>query len=248
MKRVIPSAALYHKDYQKLDPEKRKELTEVLQRLMQLLGANIGGHCTFHDDLFVWFRNHFFVTDPEFVEACGNLNSVLRARLWRLYTLCWAMNQSPHDRGAIVDIGTYDGRALEVALRYTQPKRLVMAYDLFDSPPEESRKRDHGPDLYDKVKERLAPWDAVVHMGDVTKLAWTLPKEIAFAQIDLNDAEAESKVFPSIYPALIPGAVVVFDDYGFARYRDSALVHQKYLEGKEQILELPTGQGLLIKR
>lgn len=248
MTHVIPSAAMWHKDYQSLDAEKRKELAEVLQRLMQLLDANSGGHCTFHDDLFVWFRNHFFTQDPRFVKACGSLNSVLRARLWRLYTLCWAMDQSPIDRGAIVDIGTYDGRALEVALRYAEPRGLVMAYDLFDSPPEESRKRDHGPDLYEKVKERLKPWKAAVHMGDVTQLTWTFPERIAFAQIDLNCAEAEAKVFPAVYARLVPGAVVVFDDYGFARYRDSALAHQAFLQGKEQVLELPTGQGLLIKR
>jgi hypothetical protein len=158
------------------------------------------------------------------------------------------MDQSPIDRGAIVDIGTYDGRALEVALRYAEPRGLVMAYDLFDSPPKESRKRDHGPDLYEKVKERLKPWKAAVHMGDVTQLTWTFPERIAFAQIDLNCAEAEAKVFPAVYARLVPGAVVVFDDYGFARYRESALAHQAFVQGKEQVLELPTGQGLLIKR
>jgi hypothetical protein len=50
-----------------------------------------------------------------------------------------------------------------------------------------------------------------------------------------------------VYERLLPGAVVVFDDYGFRRYRESALRHQKFLKGKEQVLELPTGQGLLVK-
>ena len=242
-----PSAALFHKDYHELPKETKEEMRQLLQRLMELTGANAGGHSVFHDDMFVWFRNLFFTTDPKFDEACGSLDFVLRARLWRLYTLCWACVQSLRHEGSIVDIGTYDGKALEVVLRYAQPKRLVMAYDFFDEPPEESRKRDHGPELWEKVKERLKPWDAVVHKGDVTKFLWTFPQNIAFCQIDLNDAEAESKVFPAVYERMTPGGIVVFDDYGFARYRNSALAHQKYLEGKEQILELPTGQGLFIK-
>jgi hypothetical protein len=242
-----PSAALFHKDYQKFSPEKRKEIHDTLQTLMGLLGANGGGHCTFHDDLFVWFRNLFFTHDPRFNEACGSLNFVLRARLWRLYTLCWACEQALHVDGAIVDIGTYDGRALEVVLRYQREQREVYAYDYFAEPPKESKKSEHGPDLCKQVTERLSPWNAKVYPGDIHSTAHTLPDQIAFCQIDLNDAKAEGFVFPLVYERLSPGGIVIFDDYGFARYRKSAVTHQKFLEGKEQILEMPTGQGLLIK-
>jgi O-methyltransferase len=239
-----PSAALFHKDYQNFTPEKRREVQETLQKLMGLLGANVGNDCVFHDDLFVWFRNLFFTTDPKFEAACGSLNFVLRARLWRLYTLCWAAEQTT---GAMVDIGTYDGKAWEVVLRYS-PNRPAYAYDFFDGVPEEARKSDHGPNLADAVRQRLASYGCSVYAGDVRQHLVTLPDTIGFCQVDLNDAEAEGAVFPTVYERLTPGAIVIFDDYGFRRYRDSALTHQRFLEGKEQILELPTGQGLLVKR
>lgn len=242
---MIPSAALFHKDYRDMTPQKRQQLQETLQKLMGLLGANLGDDCTFHDDLFVWFRNLFFTTDPRFDAACGSLSGVLRARLWRLYTLCWAADQTT---GNIVDIGTYDGRALEVICRYAGAGRNVYAYDLFDDVPEEARKADHGPKLAEQVRERLKPFGVVVHGGDIRSTAQTLPHTIGFCQIDLNNAEAEGFVFPMVYERLLPGSVVIFDDYGFRRYRESALTHQKFLAGKEQILELPTGQGLLVKR
>jgi len=238
---MIPSAALFHKDYQNFSPEKRKEVQETLQHLMGLLGANAGSDCTFHDDLFVWFRNLFFTTDPKFDEACGSLNFVLRARLWRLYTLCWAAGETT---GNIVDIGTYDGKALEVVLRYAP--RPAYAYDLFDNVPKEARKSDHGPTLAEKVRERLAPYGCKVYAGDARDAE--LPDKIGFCQIDLNDADAEAAVFPRVYERLQSGAIVIFDDYGFRRYRQSALAHQTFLQGKEQVLELPTGQGMLIKR
>jgi O-methyltransferase len=123
----------------------------------------------------------------------------------------------------------------------------VYAYDYFAEPPEESKKSEHGPDLYRQVTERLAPWEAKVHGGDIRTTAHTLPDRIAFCQIDLNDAEAEGFVFPLVYERVSPGGIVIFDDYGFARYCESAVTHQKFLKGKEQILEMPTGQGLLIK-
>jgi O-methyltransferase len=241
-----PSAALFHKDYREMPPEKRQEIAETLQKLMRLLNANVGGHSTLHDDLFVWFRNLFFTTDPRFEQACGTLDFVLRARLWRLYTLCWACEQA-QGKGDIVDIGTYDGKALEVVLRYQTSLPAVHAYDLFDDVPEEARKSDHGPELYERVKSRLAPFNATVHKGDIRNVT-ALPERIGFCQIDLNNAEAEGYIFPLVYERLQPGSIVVFDDYGFRRYRESARTHQRFLQGKEQVLELPTGQGLLVKR
>ena len=241
---MIPSAAMFHKDYQNLSEGDRRSVQRHVSALMALLGANVGGHCTYHDDLFVWFRNLFFTTDPRFDAACGNLDFVLRARLWRLYNLCWAADQTT---GNIVDIGTYDGKALEVVLRYAGAGRKTYAYDLFDDVPEEARKSDHGPELYERVKARLAPFNATVHKGDIRDVT-ALPERIGFCQIDLNNAEAEGFIFPLVYNRLQPGSIVIFDDYGFRRYRESALTHQRFLEGKEQVLELPTGQGLLVKR
>ena len=243
-----PSAALFHKDYRDMPPEKRQEIAETLQKLMGLLNANVGEHSTLHDDLFVWFRNLFFTTDSRFEAACESLNFVLRARLWRLYTLCWACDQALATPGDIVDIGTYDGRALEVVLRYQHGLPAVYAYDLFDNVPDEAKKSDHGPTLALEVTERLKPYNAKVFAGDVRETLHTLPDRIAFCQIDLNDADAESYALPRVYERLTRGSVVVFDDYGFRRYRASALAHQTFLQGKEQILELPTGQGLLVKQ
>ena len=243
---MIPFAAMFHKDYQDFSPEKRLEVQKALQQLMSLLGANKGNDCTLHDDLFVWFRNLFFTTDPRFDAACNNLNFALRARLWRLYTLCWACEQT-QGKGDIVDIGTYDGRALEVVLRYQTSLPAVHAYDLFDNVPEEARKADHGPNLFEQVRQRLAPFNVTVHKGDICAVT-ALPERIGFCQIDLNNAEAEGYIFPLVYERLQAGSIVVFDDYGFRRYRESALTHQRFLEGKEQVLELPSGQGLLVKQ
>ena len=247
-----PVAAMWNKDYQSWSVEERMKFTHLLNQFCLSLNANAEGHATVHDDMAAWFRNLFFTTDPRFEAAAGDLPPYLRARMWRLYTLCWACEQAyrADPYAAIVDIGTYNGHALDVVLRYqrwTHGLPRVFAFDLFDGVPQEARKAEHGSELHRQTAFRLSRWDAMVIAGDIRQTSGNLPSRIAFCQIDLNDAEAEGHVFPLVYERLVKGGVVVFDDYGFRRYRESALTHQKFLEGKEQVLELPTGQGLLIK-
>jgi hypothetical protein len=248
-----PVAAMWNKDYIGWSVEKRAEFANLLDRLCVLLDANSEGNATVHDDMAVWFRNLFFTTDPRFIRAAGDMSRVLQARMWRIYTLCWSAEQAHLSTGKRIycDIGTYDGRALDIVLRYQdfqygfEPE--VHAFDFFDGVPLEARKNNHGPGLYDDVVRRLEPWGAKVYPGDIRTTMEHLPDEISWCQIDLNDADAEGAVFPAVYERLLPGAVVVFDDYGFRRYRESALRHQKFLKNKERVLELPTGQGLLVK-
>ena len=75
------------------------------------------------------------------------------------------------------------------------------------------------------------------------------PDKISFAHIDLNNAEAEMGVLKFIYEKVVEGGIILFDDYGWISYKEQMLKEKKFLEDKgHKILELPTGQGLLIKR
>ena len=159
-----------------------------------------------------------------------------------------ALDARQAPQGAVVDVGTYDAVAFSIALIYAKTTQPVFAYDYFDAPPAESTKKNHGPSLCGTVKERLRPWQAAVVAGDVREQLHTLPERIGCCQIDLNDAEAESAVLAAVYPRLVPGGVLLLDDYGFSRYSASAEAHRAYLADKEQVLEMMTGQGLLIKK
>ncbi|MED5529215.1 MAG: class I SAM-dependent methyltransferase, partial [Pseudomonadota bacterium] len=66
--------------------------------------------------------------------------------------------------------------------------------------------------------------------------------------IDMNHPIAESKALEIILPKLSNGGVIIFDDYGWFTYsaQKSALDPIASTHDLE-ILELPTGQGLLIK-
>jgi O-methyltransferase len=46
----------------------------------------------------------------------------------------------------------------------------------------------------------------------------------------------------------VPGGVIVFDDYGWWQYRTQKQAEDEFMRARGyDILELPTGQGLVVK-
>jgi hypothetical protein len=67
--------------------------------------------------------------------------------------------------------------------------------------------------------------------------------------IDMNNAQAEVATLNALYERVVPGGMVIFDDYGWLVYGQQKEAEDAWLAERhfERILELPTGQGLLIK-
>jgi O-methyltransferase len=215
-----------------------------------------GAHAFLADDLLAWFRTLGFLDEPQFVQACGEHASdpVIRARIWRVHTLCWAARSCLGIEGDYVDLGCYDGKTVEIIARYlgfAQQGRRYYVYDLFDNPPEEARKVAHGPGLQGPVEDRLRGFGDIRVVGGrlPESLEAAMPARIAFAQLDLNSADAELACLERLFERLSPGAILVLDDYGFVRYRESHAREKAFFGARSTpVLELPTGQGLVVKR
>lgn len=257
---ITPHFALFNKMYGEPpfdDEAERVRLVGGLKAAAQALQANQPGAQAFlADDLLVWFRSLGFLADADFVEACRPHadDALIRARIWRVYTLCWAARSCLGLRGDFVDLGCYDGKTVEIIMRYVDfgaLRRSYHLYDLFDDPPAESRKALHGPQLFEQVRTRVAPLGKTQVVAGRLPEAFerTAPARIAFAQIDLNDAEAEVACLAPVVERMVPGGLLVLDDYGFARYRESQRREKAFFDARgERVLELPTGQGLFLKR
>lgn len=64
----------------------------------------------------------------------------------------------------------------------------------------------------------------------------------------MNNVQAEVAVLDALFERLLPGGMIIFDDYGWLGYQTLQQVVDAWFVGRaERILELPTGQGLLIK-
>ena len=69
---------------------------------------------------------------------------------------------------------------------------------------------------------RLAEWPGVrLVVGRIPETLGDSPDEIAFLHVDLNHAAAESAAVRHFWPRMPPGAVLVFDDYGFEGFEAS---------------------------
>jgi O-methyltransferase len=259
-----PILAFFNKSFH--DSPYGKPLQQVLTQTAKSLPLNgsndiandIGAYM--FDDMLVWLKNLGFLKDPDFIAAVGNYKSdtIVMTKIWRIWIVASTLASTWQTEGISLDIGTYDGKSIEIALDYCMRKfdgknllpKQVMLYDAFENPPEESKKTNHSPTLHVEVEERLKRFANVsVHKGFVPDvLDSSLGSIVRWAQIDLNSAEYDSAAFIHILPRLAQGAIVVFDDYGFLRYKDTQAELNRIVSGKDlsPIIELPTGQGIYV--
>lgn len=258
---IKPFFAFFNKEYglppfdDKAVLQKLAAHVQAIANIMSINRPDTGAVAV--DDMLLWFRNVAFLTQPDFIAAMGPYaeDQILRARIWRIYMLCWAAKSCLRLEGDFMDVGCYDGRTVEVMERYTgfrnQRGKTWYLYDIFDEPPTEARKSGHGPQLFDRVRATFEPFGNFrVFKGPVPDtFAQGLPEKVAFAQIDLNTAEPEIATLDAIYDRIVPGGMIVFDDYGFRRHRPSYEAELVWFEKRGDIVwESPTGQGLFIKR
>jgi O-methyltransferase len=210
------------------------------------------------DNLITYAHAHGFLTEPRFVAAvlAARPEPAERAIAWRTHTLCWAAESVAVLTGDFVECGTYQGYSAEVLMHFTDgaPGRRFWLYDLFDPSSgagEGHRLPAHAPELADRVRARFGRWDnVVVTQGKVPQiLAETAPEHIAFLHVDMNNAEAERGALEVLFDRISVGGIVVFDDYGWTGYQPQKAAADSFIRSHGlSILELPTGQGLVVKR
>jgi hypothetical protein len=163
------------------------------------------------------------------------------ANIWRTHALCWAAESCLAVAGDYVACGTCGGYAMAVVLRYLAglPDRRCFLFDLPD------------PSDGQGMRTRFDAWpNVLVTCGNVLAvLAEVAPRSIAFLHIDANDDAAQRGALELLFDRVTPGGMIVLDDYGWHGHRTRKLAADAYmLERGLRVLELPTGQGLVVKR
>ena len=70
-----------------------------------------------------------------------------------------------------------------------------------------------------------------------------------FLHLDLNAGEAEIKALDTLFDRVNEGGIILLDDYGRLEHNQLFSNHNDWFANKGyRILELPTGQGMVIKR
>jgi hypothetical protein len=209
------------------------------------------------DNLFTYQRNLSFLDDAEFMAAFSKnaITDVERSVIWRTHVLCWAARNGLRLEGDFLECACYKGTSARIVCDYldfgNSGKRYYL-YDLFEHSDEMDHHGmpEHGADLYGKVKQRFADLENVlVTQGSVPEILYQVaPEKIAFLHLDINSAAAEIGALEFLFDRITPGGIIVLDDYGWRAYRPQKEAEDVFFAARGyHVLELPTGQGLVIK-
>lgn len=245
--------------YAAFTPEKRARLREALDALRDIFGRVYA-----NDNLIALSRYTGFLDDERFMRAVARnaRGEKDRSLKWRLHTLVWAVDHCLHVEGDFVECGVFYGFSSSVLADYFDFGKIdktFYLYDTFSGIPEqydsEHRREAQAvvfpPDLYEIVVEKFAPYDNVVVVKGIVPdtFATTVPDKIAFCHIDMNAAAAEIAALEHLFDRVSPGGVIVFDDYGWRAYTRQSRAEDAFMAARGyRILELPTGQGMVLKR
>ena len=218
---------------------------------------------TFAANMLITFdRNQGFLDDPDFMRAFNTIaqSPTEKSLLWRLHVFCWCARNGLRRDGDFVECGVFEGFSVAVAARlldFAQTQRRWFLYDTFAGiPPDQigtghvSPKAYADPNLFGRVEARFEKYPNIeVIQGRVPEvLAEVAPERIAFLHLDMNSAQAEVGALETLYERVVEGGQILLDDYGWLTYRGQKAAEDLFF-GRYgvPVLELPTGQGLVVK-
>ena len=112
-------------------------------------------------------------------------------------------------------------------------------------------KEYRAADIERYVRDRFRNKEYVVVTKGVVPdvLREVAPERIAFLHLDLNSPRAETGALEVLLGRVSPGGIIIFDDFGWKHFQNHKEATDRYMTERGQvIMELPTGQGLMVRR
>lgn len=245
-----------------IPPEKLPDFRGALDTLAAMYSGNI--YC--NDMLIAIGRNLSFRSDERFMQSYRSSaqNDQEKSLFWRLHTLAWAAQNALNVDGDFVECGVFEGFSSEVICKYLGfqdlPRRYFL-YDTFSGLPEQTSTEDErnkwpsykkidGEALYRRVCEKFSMYGNVRVVRGIVPDSFreAAPEKIAFLHIDMNSERAEMLALEHLFDKVVPGGMIVLDDFGWTSHVNQTKAELAFMrERGHPILELPTGQGLVLK-
>lgn len=193
-------------------------------------------------------------------------STALEVLAWRHYIVYWsalsAAKATQTSTKNLVEAGTCDGLTAYFAMSAVES--LGMDYKCFMYDAWEAMKSD---DLMENEKSKTGMYGyleletTVTNLKDFSKLtvfnkgyipdSFSVsknPEEIIWLHIDLNAAAPTRDSLDFFYDKMLPGGIVLFDDYGSHDHVETKKVVDIFFQSKNaNLFQLPTGQALVFK-
>jgi O-methyltransferase len=224
------------------------------------------------DALRTYLKNMAWMQEPRFREAYETgfnsghhyTNQPDLHLEWRIHVILWAAEQALHYPGDFVECGVNTGIFSLSVCKYLDFGKLPRQFYLFDTfsgipesqmseterPKRLKENRDFYRDCFDRAQENFAPWSNTRLIRGLVPdtLATVNIQQVAYLSIDMNIAKPEREALEYFWPKLVPGGVVVLDDYGWINYAEQKATIDEFARIKGlNICTLPTGQGIIVK-
>jgi O-methyltransferase len=226
---------------------------------------------TFFEDGLLTGEEHSvaFLKDERFTRAYelgANTNSWGgRSIRWRAFVACWAGQYAARLPGDFVECGVNRGGLSRMIVDYLRFETLNKKFFLVDTfkglipeylTPDERRKgllaiyNYYEDNSLAAVCETFAPFSNVVVMeGAVPEILPHIPSErIVYLSLDMNCALPEQRAVEYFWDRIVPGGVILHDDYGFELHEEQRKMLDRFAASRGvPVLALPTGQGIILK-
>lgn len=222
------------------------------------LMKDVFGRVRSADNLRTSGRSVGFLQDPKFIDAM-NLHARTaqeKSLAWRLHTLTWAAEQALHKEGDFVECGVRTGFSFGVITKYVDWPSVSKSSPDYNSENRSNsvyeQQNAEDPDaVYKLAQARFVGMPNVQLVRGTVPETFSLacPEKIALLHIDMNSAASEIAALEALWERVVPGGwLIVFDDYVWAMYAAQKEAEDAFMAALgHTIMELPTGQGLLIK-
>lgn len=233
----------------------------------------VQGPLSYSGDRMTTRHNVDFLKDPKFQQAFQlgkdtgkRLNLYKETHMeYRVYICIWAAAHAMRLPGDFVECGVFTGftaRAICHYLDFEKSDKQFYLADTYCGIPADlvtdhekrlgmlNKNKNYGNDTYDMVNEAFQNYPNVQLIKG--KVPETLPQikseQVSFLSIDMNTVIPEIASAEYFWDKLVPGAMIVLDDYAWAAHEQQKYSFDEFARKRGvMILTLPTGQGLIVK-
>ena len=226
-----------------------------------------GAPLTYHKDGMAILNSAEALKEPKFAEAyqkgretgswVGYWGDVDPE--WRAYVACWAAKKGAGLEGDFVECGVNKGGLSRAIMHYIgfggMPNRNFYLLDTYQGTPLQllgpaEKNRNIYSECYAEVVATFSSFkNTIIIRGEVpSTLERVHTAKVCYLSLDMKAAAPEIAAAEFFWDKLVPGAVVVLDDYGGIGYETQMAAFDRFArERNVQVLSLPTGQGLVFK-
>lgn len=253
---------------------KNEQLQEELDRLRNERDRfPYWGDPTYNADYMrLWNRNSDFLLDPLFLRAyargmqsdhrLAGAETVDIHIEYRIAVCCWAAWHCKQLPGDFVECGTNTGIMSLAICEYINLNSTSKSFYLFDTysgiPTDQIRPTEGHAikqnevyrDCYEVARKNFEDFpNAILVKGRVPDTLVAVHIEsICYLMLDMNITYPEISALEFFWDKIVPGGIVLFDDYGWLGYHEQKSAHDEFASARGlRIFNLPTGQGMLIK-